>query len=75
MRRSAHVFAPLLASAALALPIGPRAAGQQQATIDTARTTEQPDTVRNGFGESFREHPWMWIMGGAGVAFIFGPGG
>jgi hypothetical protein len=72
MRRSAYVFAPMLAAAAIALPAGHRAAAQEP----PASTQQSATTVRNGFGESFREHPWMWVLGTTFAGYIFfGPGG
>jgi len=72
MRRSAFVYAPILAAAALSLPMAPRVAGQQT----TASTEQQITTVRNGFGNSFREHPLLWILGTAWAGIIiFSPGG
>jgi hypothetical protein len=74
VRRSAYVFAPLLASAALALPVTYRAVAQQPSTPTAAQSTPS-GTTREGFGASFREHPLMWLFGGVWVAFLFGAGG
>jgi len=66
MRRSTFVYAPILAAAALALPTGHRAAAQQPAA-----TTQQANaTTREGFGASFREHPWEWLFGASWTGFI-----
>lgn len=66
MRRSTFVYAPILAAAALTLPTASRAVAQQ-----TAASTQQSSTTRNGFGASFEIQPWMYIAGGAAVSLIF----
>jgi hypothetical protein len=73
MRRSAYVVAPLLASAALALP-GVLRASAQPPSPSTAQYEPQSVTERDGFGSSFREHPLVWIFGTAGVLYFFGSG-
>jgi len=66
MRRSTFVYAPILAAAALTLPIGYRTAAQQSSV-----TTEQAGTTtREGFGASFRQHPWEWLLGTTWAGFM-----
>jgi len=71
MRRSTLVYAPILAAAALTLPIGYRTAAQQSSV-----TAEQAGpTAREGFGASFRHHPWEWLLGTTWAGFmVFGSG-
>jgi hypothetical protein len=77
MRRSTHVFAPLLAAAAMSSPIGPRTIAQETDASGQSYTTPYDafETLRHGFGTSFREHPWMWALGATWSLYVFSSGG
>jgi hypothetical protein len=69
MRRSTYVFAPLLAAAALSSPI-------THAQQPSSTSQSQSSTTRSGFGDTLREHPYLWVLGTAWAGFMFfGPGG
>lgn len=76
MRRSVHVFAPLVASVALTLTTG--AARAEATTVGltaSAPVSNQSSTQRRGLGESFANNWLPWIVGGVVAGgILFGSG-
>jgi hypothetical protein len=69
-------FRSLLAAAAIAYPLANRAAAQRVAVSSQTQAAEQSSTDRGGFGASFRDYPWAWILGVGWAGYMFlGPGG
>lgn len=70
MRRSAHVTAPLLASAAVAALSGYHA--ESVCTVPQACVEQHGETRVAGFGASFADHPVLWWFAAAGAIVIAG---
>ena len=71
MRRSSHVFAPLLAAAAIA-PLSGCPQVKRPHNAVGAQAEASGETKRGGFGESFENHPVIWWFMAAGAIVVAG---
>lgn len=71
MRRSAFVFAPVLAATAASVMLGCHEVKVPQESA-TAASEAAVETRRGGFGASFENHPVIWWFAAAGAIVIAG---
>jgi O-glycosyl hydrolase len=75
MRRSAQVIAPLLAATAMAFATGcgrvaPCSTSSSAAKNHACTDASGKKTSYGGFGQSFSESAWPWVLGGMATVLV-----